>query len=129
MDGASKGAPGEANKGRLRLARLNESKLAAGSSRATAARSPRPWCKDQRRHAKAGQEWYDKATCSQRIGEGKFGETRWYNDAITPIGNYVAIKRFKDLTPTGRQEAKDEAEYHKCGKTQLQCQHLAEPAG
>ena len=49
---------------------------------------------------------------SQRIGEGKFGETRWYNGAITPIGNYVAIKRFKDLTPTGRREAEDEANYH-----------------
>ena len=66
---------------------------------------------------KQAKEWYDKATCSQRIGEGKFGETRWYNGAITPIGNYVAIKRFKDLTPTGRRGKTRRITTYKCGKT------------
>ena len=134
MDGASKGcARRKRTKGGIPcLARLNESKLAAGSSKGDGSEEPAPVVRRCNVVTqKQAKEWYDKATYNQRIGEGKFGETRWYDGAITPVGAYVAIKRFKDLTPLARREAEDEV----CRHLQVwqnsspECRkHLAEPA-
>ena len=56
--------------------------------------------------------------CSQRSARQVW---RGANGAITPIGNYVAIKRFKDLTPTGRERRRGELPPTSVAKLQLEC--------